>query len=158
VEKSLVAKAESLGKDMHTTILIGALLFKLQNGGEARIRERFGNAASFHHMPIPKMIVIYGSRDDAQIARSLIMGPALTGPRQPQADDCAICWCPAEEPLKTACGHIYCKECFLHAASSSANQLPLHCDGDGACSHIFTIVELQKILPFSNFEKLLQGI
>src|SRR3954470_15352919 len=60
-----------------------------------------------------EIISIAGSVTEAQEARALLLGNY--SPTQ-QADDCAVCWTEATEPVKTSCGHVYCRDCFANQA------------------------------------------
>ncbi|KAG8627065.1 hypothetical protein KVT40_004548 [Elsinoe batatas] len=76
---------------------------------------------------------------------------------------CPICFCDADDPVNTSCGHTYCLECFGDNARAAASQpgdfTGVKCMGsDGACETTFTLDELKSHLSTSIFESMLQSI
>jgi hypothetical protein len=70
---------------------------------------------------------------------------------------CAVCWTPAEDPIKTNCRHTYCSECFESQAASTEN-FPLICLGDsGNCKVSITMQELRRILAGGSYDTLLES-
>lgn len=154
IERQLHRKISELPLNSHNIFMPN----NIPNRGTLHsIRERFGESVTFFLREDPKRILLRGTIDDVKVAKGLLReGP----PGNHIIGDtvCMSCYGTLEKPLTTTCGHSYCQDCFEHMASSSTENLPLHCIGikeDGeACSHVFPIAELQKILPLANFEKL----
>lgn len=76
--------------------------------------------------------------------------------------DCPICFCEAETPLQTSCGHTYCLECFegycKSAASTSKEEFRVECQGDGGdCPVVFNLRELKDCLSSFAFEGVLRS-
>jgi hypothetical protein len=79
-----------------------------------------------------------------------------------QDEDCPICFCEAENAIKTACGHTYCLECLEEycksAASNIKEQFRVKCQGDkGTCSANFALRELKVHISSSAFDQLLRS-
>ena len=68
--------------------------------------------------------------------------------------ECPICFCPAENAIRTSCRHFHCLECFqnccLSAASTSRSKFEVKCQGNGGtCLETFTLTELNEHLSSS---------
>lgn len=130
------------------------------SGRLSKIVEKLGDKVELRLNDRTRTIILEGSSDDAQLVRDILDGNITSSSPEVEAKRtsgvCPVC---EDHPLiadalETSCGHIYCKECFKHAANSSTAQLPLRCYGEDDCSHIFTIVELKCLLPISILDKL----
>lgn len=98
-------------------------------------------------------ITISGSKEDYEIALAMLDGRLAT------AKACAVCWTEPVQPIRTACGHVYCSDCFENqcAAASTESSIPIRCQGDACtCQHIFTNEELKSALPTTLYETVLQ--
>jgi hypothetical protein len=136
ISHTLMRKVEFLRNSRHEVVLDKGLLSKTFRGGMQKVRERFGNAATFNLSTSPRTITIHGSKDDLQVAQKLLEDTSDDVEDSPKEDGCSICWCPAEVPLVTSCGHTYCRECFYNAADSSMKSIPFVCHGkQGKCGH-----------------------
>ncbi|TQN71071.1 ATP-dependent RNA helicase DEAH11 [Colletotrichum shisoi] len=73
--------------------------------------------------------------------------------------ECPICMDEPAIPIRSSCGHVYCKGCYVSLAQSAAGTRTdgaIKCFGDeGACKKPIPIVELRAILPGKSFETLL---
>lgn len=112
---------------------------------------------------IAKQISINGSDDDYETSLRMIKNHKVTPIIETKAteDDCPVCLTRAERPIRTACGHVYCMECFeglCAAAGSDSNVFPITCFGDaGKCQHTFTLEQLQENLSSKAFEDMLES-
>jgi hypothetical protein len=86
------------------------------------------------------------------------------GTRQPPAtattsSECPVCFTPAENPVQTPCGHVYCGECFENScvgAPASAAGLRVACMGDAcACDTPLPLAFLHDHLASNVFDGLL---
>lgn len=157
VEKLLEEKIKSLQELCHEIVLTPPLLKKAMQGGMKRIKGRFGNNAVLNVTKNPKTITITGSDEDLKIANELLVDEkeSLKAPTEEGDEDCVVCWTSEDDSWKTKCGHVYCKDCFSSQCSSSDGSDGIRCHGSD-CEHIFSLAELQEMLPFKNFEDLLQ--
>lgn len=160
-QESLIAKLESLQRLTHTIVLTAELLPKAMKGGMRRLKEKFGKAAVLDISRQPKTISIQGSATDLLVAKQLLLQNDIgtaTAETSNDNENCPVCWDVATEPVKTKCGHGYCKECFsLQASSADTNSFPLRCcAAEGSCLHAFGMQELESLLPTAIFLKLLQ--
>ncbi len=81
------------------------------------------------------------------------------GPAQQTTDSsspiCSVDWQPAQDPITTSCGHIYCSPC-LHQQAASTTRFPLRCLGaTGECNRPLPIDELEQHLSEQDFKHLL---
>lgn len=154
IERQFHEKVANLPSNYHNILIPD----DIPNRGTLHsIRERFGESVTFFLHERPKRIFLRGTADDVKFAENLLrQGPS--GDHGNGVTVCLSCGDPPTDTLKTTCGHVYCQECFEHMANSATDDLPLYCRGmkeDGeACSHVFQLVELEKVLPLANFEKL----
>lgn len=98
-------------------------------------------------------ITITGSKEDYDIALAMMDG------RRATAKACVVCWTEPVKPIRTACGHIYCSDCFENqcAAVSTESNIPIRCQGDAStCQQIFTNEKLKSALPSTLYEALLE--
>ena len=169
--RRLAAKVNELSNSSRT-ILLTSEDFKLaMQGGFRRISRALGKEkTSIDIISQPKTITINGSQQDLSTAMHLLRNEDLseafsnlsltqTTGQSTQADtqpDCSVCFCPATDPFRTHCKHIYCKSCFTSQCGSIAETtLPLSCLGDsGQCQQVFSLHTLKSTLPFQAFERL----
>ncbi|KAH8667653.1 hypothetical protein BGZ60DRAFT_564826 [Tricladium varicosporioides] len=160
LQQVLVDKVDSLQKNLHTITLDPDLLKKAMQGGMGKLKSEFGDAVTLNISLNPKTITFKGSLSNFHVAMRLLIESAPSQSPNPtsQQTDCIACWTEAIEPIRTSCGHLYCKDCFANQASSvSESDLPLHCFGaEGTCDHIFSIEELKSMLSPMSLEKLFQ--
>lgn len=156
IERRLIAAMEFAKKVTYSITLDRDMLLKTTHGGLRRLREKFGKSVTLSYSGSSPAIVLSCSAKEIETAHALILGDSSIK-HEPEADDCAICWCAAVEPLQLSCGHAYCRDCFFKAADAAVDHLPFACFGDqGRCSHVFGIRELRNVLPYAKFEKLLE--
>lgn len=133
------------------------------NGGFHTIVRALGeNHATFDIVSTPKRILITGSRKEYEAALQLINKREMKLIIQDAAsEDCAVCWSPAENPVPTKCGHVYCIECFeglCAAAGSAGKDFSISCVGAQAkCQVVFSLGELQENLSSRAFEDVLEA-
>ncbi|KAB5545723.1 hypothetical protein GE09DRAFT_1243498 [Coniochaeta sp. 2T2.1] len=128
-----------------------------RQGGFRAITAKLGrNVAKLDLLSDPKRIVILGSQLQYMTARFLLLEMQEVHSTAGK-DDCSICWAEAEDPVRTACDHLYCSDCFeglVHSAASTLGRI--ECKGDGdTCHKLVSLVDLSKHLTSSGFEKVL---
>ncbi|MGI4813523.1 MAG: E3 ubiquitin-protein ligase, partial [Janthinobacterium lividum] len=112
---------------------------------------------------IAKRILIAGSEKDYEAALKLVerRESNLLNAADVVEGDCPVCLTPAENPVRTACGHMYCEECFemlCAHAGSEVTVFPINCHGDtGTCRQQFALKEIQENLSSKAFEDLLES-
>lgn len=133
-------------------------------GGFKIIQQTLGKGVSVFNI-VTRRIIINGSDQHYRLAlallnqRNTVMTPS-TAEATPQGD-CPICFCKAENPVKTSCQHIYCLECFEEnckaAASMSGTEFKIKCQGDeGLCPSILGMEEVRAFVSSSAFESTLR--
>ncbi len=137
-------------------------------GGFKTIVGRLGTeGAVLDVVSSPKRIVISGSMEDYETALAIVNNRDLV--HQPAAgtvsgnavtEDCSICWTEADAPIRTACDHIYCQDCFENGCSASTvpgTDFALLCHGDqGHCNRLVSLDDLHKHLSSAVFESILE--
>jgi hypothetical protein len=117
---------------------------------------------------VSKELIIMGTKEQYDIAMTIMKGKREVESGTLPEDlsnpdvDCPICFCPAENPIRTSCKHTYCLECFEEccrsAASTSKSEFHIKCHGNsGACPTKFTLAELKEHLSSSVFESVLKS-
>ncbi|KAK8068339.1 hypothetical protein PG996_007451 [Apiospora saccharicola] len=128
-------------------------------------------AVAFDNPLHPKNIVITGGEDEYREAVMYVQShqPVTENGHSlqdtPEANDCAVCWSPAEEPVLTSCGHMYCGDCFLGLCQSSfsvdtiakgGEEAMVRCRGDSdRCHTVLGLTELEENLATEKLEGLL---
>lgn len=120
------------------------------------------NIATFDIISSPKRILIGGSTKDHDTALRLVKSRTIeTIVREVDAEECSVCWTPAENAVFTKCGHVYCMDCFerlCNAANSTGKDFSTVCHGDlGKCGVTFSLEELQEQLSSNSFEEVLEA-
>ncbi|KAJ6019789.1 hypothetical protein N7499_003113 [Penicillium canescens] len=74
-------------------------------------------------------------------------------------NDCAICWTEAENPVHTACKHVYCAGCFEYLCFAGVNSdACIRCQDDAGKYHeVLLLAELQAHLPSAVLEDILEN-
>jgi hypothetical protein len=136
---------------------------KALNGGFQQILSILGHdVATIDIASTPKRIIVTGSSEDYQTAVSILSGqtPNIKVDTKTE-NDCPICWCEAENPIRTWCNHVYCHECFENQCSAAAagdGDSSIRCHGDSeTCKAVFGLAELQEHLSSTAFEDTLQS-
>lgn len=152
---TLADKVKDLNIRSHSIVLTTDLLEMAIQGGMKRLKARFGSSVHLNVALNPKTISISGSTADVTEAQALLSALDNALVEGEEAEDCAVCWTEASEPLLTSCGHVYCRDCFSNQVSSGV--APVRCYGaEGKCGKPFSIKELEKLLSYAEFEALLQ--
>ncbi|KAJ0159538.1 ATP-dependent RNA helicase DEAH12, chloroplastic [Colletotrichum tanaceti] len=77
----------------------------------------------------------------------------------PRSLMCPICMDEPTTPIRSHCGHVYCRECYVSLAESAVGagtNGTVNCVGDeGACEEAFPLAELRAALPRKSFKALL---
>ncbi|ESZ89523.1 hypothetical protein SBOR_10093 [Sclerotinia borealis F-4128] len=138
----------------------------LKNGGFEQIVLALGeDVASIDVLSYPKKLLLAGGPENyykaMAILRSKIKATRIIVKEKVNEDeeDCCICWCPAEAPIRTHCGHLYCLQCFETLCSSTATgdkEVIITCMMDG-CDVVLSLQEIQQHLPSVTFEELLEA-
>ncbi|KAK0457963.1 uncharacterized protein EV420DRAFT_1545614 [Desarmillaria tabescens] len=79
----------------------------------------------------------------------------------PGTHTCPVCYDEASAPFQLVCRHVYCTACIRHFLTSAAETgiFPLVCMGnDATCGAPISIPVIQKFLPQSFFEHLLETV
>lgn len=136
-------------------------------GGFNKIEQALGENIAIFDV-ISKTIIINGTNEQHLLALS-IMQDNDAADTQPFSDnpsrsdkDCPICFCEAENSIKTACEHTYCLECLEEycksAASNMKEEFRIKCQGEeGNCSAEFPLRELKVHISSSAFEEVLRS-
>ncbi|KAK4140960.1 uncharacterized protein C8A04DRAFT_39491 [Dichotomopilus funicola] len=130
-------------------------------GGFQALRAQLGDAkATFDITSTPKRILIHGSKADSTVARAFISDRKENGANTISSDTaCPACFCDADDPLRTSCGHTYCSECFSNlctAEGSTTNIFRITCVAE-SCNKALELPELRDLLSSASFETLLQS-
>jgi hypothetical protein len=160
VRRALINRIEEMHSFEHTLVLTPHLLRLAVQGGTERLKAKFGNAVKFNFQLHRSTITITGPREYFVQAQALLCeqssdSRSSTSPQT--TTNCVICWSETDQPVRTACHHMYCKECLTNQASSATEaDIPLRCFGaEGTCQQLFGFDELNKLLPPKAFESLL---
>jgi hypothetical protein len=134
------------------------------NGGfHAIVRALGENYAIFDIVSMPKRILITGSEKEYEAALRIVKKRELKSNVKDTAseEDCAVCLTPAENPVSTKCGHVYCIDCFeglCAAAGLGEKEYSITCLGAmGKCEVVFSLEELQDNLSSKAFEDILEA-
>ncbi|KAK1977805.1 hypothetical protein LZ30DRAFT_245438 [Colletotrichum cereale] len=76
--------------------------------------------------------------------------------------ECPVCMAEPTEPIRSACGHVYCKDCYVHLVQSTASlgrESSIKCIGeDGSCQAPFPLAELRSVFPTTRYRKILETV
>ncbi|KAG8163148.1 hypothetical protein KVR01_007626 [Diaporthe batatas] len=133
-------------------------------GGLRSISRAIGGIRATFDDPFnPKAILISGSDEHRRLAQELVdaEGPSAVDNGDEDAD-CCVCWTPAEDPVSTKCGHVYCGDCFENlcesAFTSNEAQASVICKGNAdQCGTTFSLEELENNLSMGAMEDLLES-
>lgn len=136
-------------------------------GGFKSIEQALGKSVAIFNV-VSRSIAVNGTQQQCEAALAAIRGKRAIEIRAPldavsmaQAD-CPICFCEADNPIRTSCKHTYCLECLedycKSTASTGTNTFQVKCQGDeGTCSTVFPLRELKDHLSSSGFEVVLKS-
>jgi hypothetical protein len=122
-----------------------------------------GRRATFDDPFNPKAILVYGSEEDHTLAKDLLDAQEPSATLNGNEDvDCCVCWTPAEDPVSTKCGHVYCGDCFENLCeavfTSDDSQASVVCKGNAdQCRTTFSLEELEDNLSMGTMENLLES-
>ncbi|KAK7430524.1 hypothetical protein QQZ08_003043 [Neonectria magnoliae] len=110
-----------------------------------------------------RRILVHGNEEDVAEARLIIARrqtkPVIKGSNC--QTDCPVCFCEAEESLRTSCGHVYCGMCFVNmcrAEASTSKEFCVTCVGDsGRCGKVLDLSEIHNLLLSETFEDVLEA-
>ncbi|KAN0091820.1 hypothetical protein V8E51_017667 [Hyaloscypha variabilis] len=136
------------------------------HGGFKSIEQALGKNVAIFNV-ISRKITINGTQQHYETALAIMDGRDAVPTRSLSDDpprvegDCPICFCEAENPIKTSCKHTYCLECFEEccrsAVSTSKAEFRIECQGDeGTCSTVFTLREVKDHVSSAVFETVLK--
>lgn len=138
-------------------------------GGFDQIASALGDDVAFFKTDRnPKSIIINGSKEQYQQARSMLVTQGKTleldnmtlSPRQQEAETCTICWTTAEDPVTLVCGHLYCAECLeelCRSSSSDNGDFSIICRGmNDTCKRVLSLTEIEHYLSSKAFEEVLR--
>lgn len=111
----------------------------------------------------PRRLLVQGPhRDYEVVCRMLCQLEEVERATVLDDENCSICWTPAENPVKTRCGHSYCADCFemlclARAAPGKGGQASIACEGnEGKCHVPLPLDELESLLLSAAFEDLFE--
>jgi hypothetical protein len=161
INEALVQRVEALSELKHTIVLDHELYQKAFSGGWRAIFKKFPRGAATLDVNQHLMtITIRGSQADFENARALLVMDHSNSVKLEYPElTCVVCWNEAVNPYKTTCQHTYCAECFISQCDAAGDEeVQICCYGDeGQCQYVFPIMELEKALPSTNFERLLDA-
>lgn len=135
-----------------------------QTGGLQSISRALGGSRATLDDPFnPKAILVSGSADDHRRAKAILDEQEPSATISGGEDrDCSVCWIPAENPVSTKCGHIYCDDCFENlceaAFTPSGSQTHVVCKGNfDSCKTTLSLEELEDHLSMESMEALLES-
>ncbi|UKZ74058.1 hypothetical protein TrVFT333_001712 [Trichoderma virens FT-333] len=160
-------RVESLSTSTRAIELDPHKFFWACHGGFRKIATRLGpEKASFDIISTPKKIVISGPLEDYDVALAIMEGREqvaepveLLEPGE-AAQECSVCWTEADTPIKTACGHVYCLECFERSCivgDVTTAAFAVLCHGNkGNCKSVIGVEDLQEHLSSAVLEDVLE--
>ncbi|EDO01618.1 hypothetical protein SS1G_04093 [Sclerotinia sclerotiorum 1980 UF-70] len=132
----------------------------LSNGGFKQMVSALGkDVASIDTLSSPKKLLISGGPENYHKAMEILNLKSAVTSNFVKADDCIICWCPADTPVRTHCGHLYCLQCFENLCSSTASgnkEVSINCAADKR-EVTLSLEEIQQYLTSNTFEDLLEA-
>lgn len=160
---AVIELANAHPNSMHVIELDVRQFSRAFKGGYRAIAEAIGtDKVVLDIASCPRRILVVGSKADLNIAREILQrGQGVLGEKtEPgSTSDCVICWTPADNPIQTACKHLYCTGCFEDLCFAGVNSGPgIRCQGDaGNCSEILLLTELQLHLSSAALEDMLEA-
>ncbi|KAF2847212.1 hypothetical protein T440DRAFT_457067 [Plenodomus tracheiphilus IPT5] len=136
-------------------------------GGFRKIEQALGVNVAVLDV-VSRRITINGTNEQRTLALSIMQNKnaseaqhVMDNTSRPN-EACPICFCEAEDAIKTACEHTYCLGCLEEycksAASNMKEEFRLKCQGDeGNCSANFTLHELKVDISSSAFDGMLRS-
>ncbi|KAH6876592.1 hypothetical protein B0T10DRAFT_414495 [Thelonectria olida] len=76
-----------------------------------------------------------------------------------EPNPCTICFCDAEQPIRTRCGHVYCSDCFTNMCEAEASQprkFGITCLAD-QCKTVIPLAEISNLLASKTFDNVLRA-
>ncbi|KAJ8070578.1 hypothetical protein OCU04_000951 [Sclerotinia nivalis] len=132
----------------------------ISNGGFEQIVSALGkDVASIDTLSSPKKLLLSGGPENYHKAMEILNCKSAVASNVVKADDCIVCWCPAETPVRTHCGHLYCLQCFENLCSSTTTgnkEVSINCAAD-ECDVTLSLEEIQQYLTSNTFEELLEA-
>ncbi len=158
-------RTQTSASSTHPIYLDRVTLHWACSGGFKEISSRLGTEKVRFDI-VSKKIVVSGSLVDYDLALALVNGRELTDrlrsktvPGTTAEEDCSVCWTTADAPVRTACDHIYCQDCFENsckAPSPSGSDFALICHGDqDNCKRAISLQDLHEHLSSTIFEEVL---
>ncbi|KAK4149340.1 hypothetical protein C8A00DRAFT_18957 [Chaetomidium leptoderma] len=134
-------------------------------GGFKELVKVLGQKVIFDIISTPKRILVAGSKRDCKLALDMVTShKEAVGPKKTSvttADDCAICWTEAENPVQTRCKHTYCSDCFERfclSDASATDNFHIRCEGDSStCKKVLALDELQEHLSSNTLDEVLEA-
>lgn len=138
----------------------------VSNGGFEEIVSALGkDVASIDLLSTPKKLLLAGGPENYHKAMAILNSKKLTASdivkkkEVEDEEDCVVCWCPAETPVRTNCGHLYCLECFKHLCSSITTgdkEVSINCMVE-ECDVVLPLKEIEQHIPSKIFEEILEA-
>ncbi|KAG5950192.1 hypothetical protein E4U53_005404 [Claviceps sorghi] len=170
-QQALIELAQSKSSSVHTIELDAGQFARAFRGGYRAITAAIGeDKVVLDVVSSPRRILVAGSENDVRVAREILQnghghghghGRKASCAKQdkgPIGLDCAICWTEAENPVHTACKHVYCAGCFADLCYAGVNSGPcIRCQGDaGNCGEVLPRTELEKYNSSAALDEILE--
>ncbi|KAK2053909.1 hypothetical protein LY76DRAFT_666211 [Colletotrichum caudatum] len=83
-------------------------------------------------------------------------------PAIPSHFQCPVCLEQPSEPIRSACGHVYCKGCYamlIQAEANAGTESSLWCIGNNStCKAPFPLAELRRVLEPADYTRILENV
>ncbi|KAG5980967.1 hypothetical protein E4U55_003448 [Claviceps digitariae] len=165
-QQALAELAQSKSSSVHIIELDAEQFSRAFKGGYRAIAAAIGeDKVVLDVASSPRRILVAGSENDVRVTQEILQN-GVEGKPTARADqdqgstdrDCAICWTEAENPVHTACKHVYCAGCFADLCYAGVNSGPcIRCQGDaGKCGEIIPRTELEKYISSAALDDILE--
>ncbi|UNI14218.1 hypothetical protein JDV02_000869 [Purpureocillium takamizusanense] len=165
-QDALTELSKTDSSSTHVIELNAQQLSRAIKGGYQAIAAAIGrDKVSVDITPGRQRILVMGSERDFKVAQRMLQSGELASQVKQEGDsisDCAICWTEAENPVQTACKHVYCASCFENLCLDGVNSGPpvrcqRHAGDAGTCGEVVSLTELQAHLPSAALEDILEA-
>lgn len=138
--------------------------WKSSNGGLQQIASALDeDTTSVDTVSAPNRLLITGGTENYHKAMEMVKNKSIS-PRNINQDigegeDCVICWCPPENPIRLKCDHLYCLQCFQNmcfCGVSGDKETLITCKASG-CNMVVSMGDMQHYLPLTAFGEVLEA-
>ncbi|KAF1837765.1 hypothetical protein BDW02DRAFT_543282 [Decorospora gaudefroyi] len=163
-QEALLCKAKELSHGSKAIILDPAAFSAAMQGGFQRIIDALGmEKIKLEIAAGQRKILVNGSDQDVSKAKDVLQAyrdgsinlSTSHSVGEDEGSQCSVCLTPAEDPITTECGHMYCKLCLI-AQTSWTPEFPIRCLGLASnCNKPLPLQDLRNVLPTSDYDLLL---